>query len=252
MRGLLQLTVASTRMVYRSRATLRVAFVTPLMFALVVALFRRLRFETGSGSIDFFSYISVGVAFWYVTYAAQHGMTGAAAGYRAQGVLKRIAATPIAANSFIGAQVLARVSLAVVQSVALLGIARLLGAHIKLGATFAWVLLPVTMMVLAALSFGFIWSGITRSPGGANTLDVMAALPLLFLSGGMWPRSAYPHLAQQITAYAIPYVPMFDMLRGIALRGTSVSHFGHDLLVGGVWVSGLFLLATRLYRLKED
>jgi ABC-2 type transport system permease protein len=252
MRGLPQLTLASARMVYRSRATIRVAFVTPLMFALLVALFRRLRFETGGQSIDFFSYIAIGVAFWYVTYAAEHGMTGAAAGYRAQGVLKRVAATPISATSFIAAQVLARVGLAVAQSIALLGVARLLGAHIKLGPNFAWELVPVTMIVLAGLSIGFIWAGITRTPGGANTLDVMAAVPLLFLSGGMWPRSAYPALAQHITAYAIPFVPTFDMLRGIALQGTSISHYGHDLLVGGVWVAALFLLATRVYRLKED
>ena len=97
MRGLPQLTLASARMIYRSRASLRVAFLTPLMFAALIALFHELRFETGSQSIDFFSYIAVGVAFWYVTYAAEHGMTGAAAGYRAQGVLKRIAATPISA-----------------------------------------------------------------------------------------------------------------------------------------------------------
>jgi ABC-2 type transport system permease protein len=252
MRGLAQLTLASARMVYRSRATLRVAFVTPLMFALLVALFHRLRFETGGQSIDFFSYIAVGVAFWYVTYAAQHGMTGAAAGYRAQGVLKRVAVTPISAAAFIAAQVLARVGLGVAQSIALLAVARLLGAHIELGPTFAWELVPVTMIVLAALSIGFIWAGITRTPGGANTLDVMAAIPLLFLSGGMWPRSAYPALAQHITGYAIPFVPMFDTLRGIALDGTSIGHYGHDLLVGGVWVAALFLLASRVYRLKED
>src|ERR671931_839199 len=108
-------------MIYRSPASLRVAFLTPLMFAALIALYHELRFETGSRSIDFFSYIAVGVAFWYVTYAAEHGMTGAAAGYRAQGVLKRIAATPISAGAFIAAQVLARGAVAGVQSLAVLG-----------------------------------------------------------------------------------------------------------------------------------
>ena len=134
MRGVPQLTLASARMIYRSPASLRVAFLTPLMFAVLVALFHELRFETGSRSIDFFSYIATGVAFWYVTYAAEHGMTGAAAGYRAQGVLKRIAATPISAGAFIAAQVLARVGVAVVQIIAVLGAAKLFGAHIELGA----------------------------------------------------------------------------------------------------------------------
>jgi ABC-2 type transport system permease protein len=251
MRGLPQLTLASARMIYRSPASLRVAFLTPLMFAAVIALYHELRFETGSRSIDFFSYLAVGAAFWYVAYAAEHGMTGAAAGYRAQGVLKRIAATPISAGSFIAAQVLARVGLGVVQIIAVLGAAKLLGADIRLGPSFAWELVPVTMIVLAALSIGFIWAGITRTPGGANTLDIMALIPLLYLSGGLFPRDAYSHLVQQITDYAIPFVPMFNMLRGIALDGASVTHYGHELLVGGAWVAALFLIAARVYRLQE-
>jgi ABC-2 type transport system permease protein len=253
MRGLTQLTLASARMIYRSPASLRVAFLTPLMFAVVVALFHELRFQTTGGrSIDFFSYLATGVAFWYVTYAAEHGMTGAAAGYRAQGVLKRIAATPISGGAFIAAQVLSRVGLAVVQSIAVLGAAKLLGAHIKLGANFVWELVPVTMIVLAALSLGFIWAGITRTPGGANTLDILALVPLLYLTGGLFPRDAYSHLVQQITDYAIPFAPMFDMLRGIALQGASITHYGHELIVGAAWVAALFAIATRVYQLKED
>jgi ABC-2 type transport system permease protein len=238
-------------MIYRSPASLRVAFLTPLMFAVLIALFHDLRFQTGTRHVDVFDYVAVGVAFWYVAYTAEHGMTGAAAGYRAQGVLRRIAATPISSRTFIAAQVLARVGLSVVQSIAVLGVAKLLGAHIKLHASFAWELVPVTMIALAGLSIGFIWAGITRTPGGANTLDVIASVPLLFLSGAMWPRAAFSHLTQQITDYAIPFVPMFDMLRGIALEGTSISHYGHDLLVAGGWVVALFLIAARVYRLKE-
>ena len=251
MRGLAQLTLASARMIYRSPATLRVALVTPLMFAGLIALFHNLSFRAGSRAFDFFTYIAVGTAFWYVAYAAEHGMTGAAAGYRAQGVLKRLAATPISSRTFITAQVLARVGLGVVQSITVLVAAKLLGAHIKLQATFAWELVPVTMIVLAALTIGFIWAGIARTPGAANTLDLMAVIPFLFLSGAMWPRDAYSRLVQHITDYAIPFTPMLKMMRGIAAHGTSVIHDGHELLVGGVWIVALFVIATRVYRLKE-
>ena len=252
MAGFTQLTLASTRMLFRAPATLRVAFITPVVFALVIALYDRLQFETGATSIDFFDYITVGVAAWYITYAAQHGMTGAAAGYRAQGVLKRIAVTPISSFAFISAQVLARVALAVSQVVAVLGAGVLLGASIELGANLAWALLPVTMVVLMGLSIGFIWAGITRTPEGANTLDVMAAIPILFLAGAMWPREAYPAAVEHITDYAIPFVGPFDTLRGIALDGASITSHGPELLLGTAWILGLAALATRLYRLEED
>lgn len=251
MRGYDRLVLASSRMLFRSPATLRVAFVTPIVFAALIALYDRLAFETGTGSVDFFDYIAVGVVGWYVTYTAQHGMTGAAAGYRAAGVLKRIAVTPLTAFEFISAQALARVGLAVAQALAVLGAAKLLGAGIDLGPNLAWVLVPVAMLVLMGLSIGFIWAGITRTPEGANTVDVMAAIPLLFLAGAMWPREAYPEAVERIAEYAIPFAAPFDTLRGIAIDGVSVASFGSELLVGAAWLIVLAALATRVYQLKE-
>jgi ABC-2 type transport system permease protein len=252
MAGFSQLALASARMLFRSPSTLRVAFITPVAFAAVIALYTELRFETETASIDFFDYITVGVAAWYITYAAQHGMTGAAAGYRAQGVLKRIAVTPISSFAFISAQVLALVALAVAQVVAVLGVGNLLGAQIELGANLAWALVPVTMVVLMGLSIGFVWAGITRTPEGANTLDVMAAIPILFLAGAMWPRDAYPDALERVVEYAIPFVGPFDTLRGIALDGTSITSHGPELLLGTAWIIALAALATRVYRLEED
>lgn len=252
MRGVGTLVLASSRMIYRSRQSLRVGFLTPLSFAAVIALYSRLQFETGSTSIDFFDYIAIGVASWYVTYTAEHGMTGAAAGYRAQGVLKRIAVTPVSPLAFISSQALARLGLAVVQVVAVLGVAKLIGAGIEVGPNLAWVLVPVTMIVLTGLAIGFIWAGITRSPEGANTLDVMMAIPLLFLAGGLWPRDAYSETLQRITDYAIPFVPSFDALRGIALDGMSITAYGSELLIGAAWIVALFVIASRVYPLKEE
>jgi ABC-2 type transport system permease protein len=252
MRGLPDLIRASSRMIYRSRQSLRVAFLTPISFAAVVALYTRLEFETGSGSVEFFDYIAVGVASWYITYTAEHGMTGAAAGYRAQGVLKRIAVTPITPLAFISAQTLSRLALAVVQVIAVLGVARLIGASIEVGPNLAWVLVPVTMIVLTGLAIGFIWAGITRTPEGANTLDVMMAIPILFLAGALWPREAYPETLERITDYAIPFVASFDTLRGIALDGASITAYGPELLVGAAWIVVLFALASRVYPLGEE
>lgn len=252
MSGFNQLALASTRMVFRAPSTIRVAFITPVTFAAVIALYDSLRFETGASSIDFFDYITIGVAGWYIAYAAQHGMTGAAAGYRAQGVLKRLAVTPISSFEFVSAQVLARLALAVAQIIAVLGAGKLLGASIELGSNLAWVLVPVAMIVVMGLSIGFVWAGITRTPEGANTLDVMAAIPILFLAGAMWPRAAYPDALERVVEYAIPFVGPFDALRGIALDGTSITSHGPDLLLGAVWVVALAALASRVYRLQED
>jgi ABC-2 type transport system permease protein len=245
------LVLASSRMLFRAPSTLRVAFVTPILFTALIALYDRLQFQTGSASVDFFDYVAVGATAWYITYTAEHGMTGAAAGYRAEGVLKRLAVTPISSLQFISAQVLARVALAVAQMIAVLGAAKLLGASIEVGADLAWALVPVTIVVLMGLSIGFIWAGITRTPEGANTLDVMMAIPLLFLAGAMWPLDAYPDALESVVEYAIPFVSPFDTLRGIALDGASITAYGSELLVAAAWLVALAFLATRAYRLKE-
>lgn len=251
MRGFNALVLASWRMLFRSPATLRVAFLTPLLFAALIALYDRLEFQTRRGSVDLFDYIAVGVAAWYITYSAQHGMTGAAAGYRAQGLLKRLAVTPVSALSFISAQAIARVALAVAQAIVVLGAAKLLGASIVLRPSLAWVLVPIAVIVLIGLSIGFIWAGITRTPEGANTLDVMMAIPILFLAGAMWPRDAYPEIVVRITDYANPFVGPFDTLRGIALDGASITAFGPQMLHATIWLVVVVALATRAYRLRE-
>jgi ABC-2 type transport system permease protein len=191
------------------------------------------------------------VASWYITYTAQHGMTGAAAGYRVQGALKRVAVTPVSPLAFISAQALAR------------GRARRRPGggrprrgeadrrSIEVGPNLAWALVPVTMVVLPGLAIGFIWAGITHTPEGANTLDVMMAIPLLFLAGALWPREAYPESVERITDYAIPFVPSFDTLRGIALDGASITKHSPELLLGAAWIVVLLAIATRVYPMKE-
>jgi ABC-2 type transport system permease protein len=251
-RGFSSLVLASSRMLFRSPATMRVALLTPLLFAALIALYDRLEFETGAASVDFFDYIAVGVAAWYITYTAQHGMTGAAAGYRAAGVLKRLAVTPISSLNFISAQVVARVALAVTQAIVVLGAAKLLGANVEIAVNAAWMLVPVTVIVLIGLSIGFIWAGITRTPEGANTLDVMVAIPILFLAGGLWPRDAYPEVLERITDHANPFVGPFDTLRGIALDGASITAYGPEMLHGAIWLIALVAIATRVYRLEEE
>lgn len=129
--------------------------------------------------------------------------------------------------------------------------AKLLGASIDLEATLAWALVPVTIVVLMGLSIGFIWAGVTRTPEGANTLDVMMAIPLLFLASAMWPREAYPDALEHVVEYAIPFAAPFDTLRGIALDGASVTAYGSELAVAAIWLVVLVALATRAYRLKE-
>lgn len=179
-------------------------------------------------------------------------MVGAAADYRVQGVLKRVAVTPISPPAFVSAQVAARVGVAVVQVVATLGVAAVLGANIEIGSNLVWVLPLAAATALMGLSLAFVVAGVTRTPDAANNLDLTLALPIYFLAGIMWPTEGFPEALQNIVGYAIPFTSLVEAIRGVAIDGASIMEFSRQLGVAAAWLVALFLLAARTYRFTQD
>ena len=88
--------IASTKMFYRSLDTVLGAAIVPLLMLVILALARHLDFAFAhrAGSVGFFSFIAIGFAAFMAAHFNQDGIVGAASGYRAQGLLRRIAVTP--------------------------------------------------------------------------------------------------------------------------------------------------------------
>lgn len=169
MRAWGRLVIASGRMVYRSRDTLLVGLVQPLILIGLIALWKQLRFHTGAGAVDFFSFVATGFAAYGVVGVAQHSMVGAAADYRVQGVLKRVAVTPISPAAFVSAQVVARVGLSVLQVAATLAAAAALGAGIRPSPNLVSVLPLAALTALMGMSLAFVIAGVALD--GASITD---------------------------------------------------------------------------------
>lgn len=127
--------------------------------------------------------MAVGNAAFIGAHFAQDGSVGAASGYRAAGVLKRIAVTPLS-PVFIAAQTLARLVAALVATVVMLGLAQAFGADITYTANLVWIAPLVAIAVLTGVSFGFAIAGATGSPEAANQLSIG-----LFRPCSCWPGS---------------------------------------------------------------
>jgi len=101
------------------------------------------------------------------------------------------------------------------------------------------------------LAFAFAIAGATRSPEAASGVSALTALPLSFLIGTTYPRQALPGDVPQITGY-LPFSPLIQAVRGIALGEAPITHYGQQLLIGLGWLLAALILAVRLYRLTEE
>ena len=251
-RDLRPLFVANLKMFYRSADTILFWIVSPLLLFGIYALVRDLDFGVGNAAsdIDFFSFVAIGNAAFIGAHFAQDGSVGAASGYRAAGVLKRIAVTPVSAAVFIAANTLARLVAALVATAAMLGLAEAFGADIAYTANLAWAGPLVAIAVLTGVSFGFAIAGAMSTPEAANQLNIGLFSPVFMLAGILYPLAGLPEAARDAVVYVIPFAAPVQAVRGV-VAGAPITDFGKDVLISLAWLGIAFLLAVRNYRLVE-
>jgi ABC-2 type transport system permease protein len=244
--------VVSLKLFYRSRDTVLFWVVSPLMLFGIYALVQNLSFglDNGASSVDFFSFVAIGNAAFIGAHFAQDGSVGAASGYRASGVLKRIAVTPISPAVFISAQILTRLVFALLATVVMLGLAEAFGADIAYTANLAWIVPLVAIAVLTGVSFGFAIAGAMPTPESANQLNIALFTPVFMLAGIMYPLDGLPDAVRDAAVYVIPFVAVVDAVRGM-VGGLPITDFLPQAATALAWLGVAFRLAVRSYRFVE-
>jgi ABC-2 type transport system permease protein len=251
-RDLRPLFVASLKMFYRSADTMLFWVVSPLLLFGIYALVQDLDFGVGQGAsdVDFFSFVAIGNAAFIGAHFAQDGTVGAASGYRAQGVLKRIAVTPLAPSVFIAAQILARLLAALAATVVMLGLAEAFGADVAYTANLVWIAPLVAIAVLTGVSFGFAIAGATKSPEAANQLNIGLFTPVFMLAGIMYPLDGLSETVRDAVVYLIPFAAPVEAVRGV-VDGQPIAEFLRQSAIALLWLGVAFALAVRGYRFVE-
>lgn len=246
------LLVANAKMFYRSLDNVLFAAFSPLVMLAVLALVQHLHFAFAhrAGSVSFFSFIAIGFAAFMAAHFNQDGTVGAASGYRAQGVLKRIAVTPISARTFIAAQVLVRLLVGFVETIVFLALAVAFGLHLHYSADLAWTLPLITIALLTGTSFGFAIAGIAKNPEAANQLNIALFGPVILLAGIQYPLQGLPGDLPQIAKYLIPFAAPVQGFRE-AVAGRMAPDFAYLALTSLAWLAVALTLAIRSYRLVE-
>lgn len=185
-------------------------------------------------TVNFFDFTLAGFIAYGVASVSVIGMSSALASYRTDGILKRLAATPISPIRFVVANVVARLVQSVTQVLVILGFALLLGAHVY--GNPVWALLVVGIGNIAFLNIGLALAGWLRGgPEAASAAGTAITLPMFILSGAFFPLSALP-TPVRILAWAAPLTPMVEGTRKVLIEGLSIDRILGNLLLIASWV----------------
>lgn len=162
------------------------------------------------------------------------------------GALKRLQATPAKPLYFLIAQSIARIILSFLQVGILLGVGLLLFKLHMYGSILLFMLFAL-LGGIVFLAIGFAIAGYSKDENQAAPITNLISLPMLFLSGVFFPRSAMPDILKHITDY-LPLTYLADALRQIANNGAGFSSTRTDLIGLIIWAIIAMIIAVRLFK----
>jgi ABC-2 type transport system permease protein len=242
---------ASGKMMLRSRGVIFAVAAASLQIA-VFGLMRDLGFGFAGRSIGFFDFVLPGIAVFLVVYQLQDITVAVAANYKARGVLKRLAVTPVSPPLVITTQILTYVALGVAAAAAVLTVGTLMGGNLALTANLLWLVPLIGMAVLTALAIAFAVAGLTPNPQTASNVGLTISFLLFALTGAILPVEALPGPLPELVPYAVPQTALIEAIRGIALTGAGITHYGTQLLVGAAWLAIALAVAALAYRFTDE
>ncbi len=139
------------------------------------------------------------------------------AAYREQGVLRRMATTPVRPFRLLAAQVTIYLGLALLVSVLMLVIA-VAGYGVTLPRQLPGFVLSLVLVAAAVTSIGALIAALAPTAKAANALSAMAFFPLMFFAGLWIPRASMAPVLRHIS----DWTPL-----GAGVRGVQASLAGH-------------------------
>lgn len=161
---------------------------------------------------------------------------------RERGNLEMLFATPVSPWELTLGKVLPFVGIGLLQ----VSIVLLLGwlvFDVPLRGSLFEVYVAALVFILASLALGVFLSTLARSQFQAMQLAFFTFLPQLLLSGFMFPFAGMPKAAQWL-AEALPMTHFVRLIRGLMLRGASLSDLVAELAALGLFALLFLSLAT--------
>ena len=154
-----------------------------------------------------------------------------------RGTMESLLSTPATAFEVMIGKLAPYVVVGIVQTVIVLGLARLLFA-VPMAQTFAgWFALAVgiVLFITSNLALGYLISTVVKSQLQAMQISMFYMMPSMFFSGFMFPFRGLPSWAQVI-GEIIPITHFLRVIRGSLLKGQVLADMGPELLALGAFL----------------
>ncbi|HEY0619957.1 MAG TPA: ABC transporter permease [Kribbella sp.] len=155
--------------------------------------------EVNGGLTNFDLYVPVIILF-NLAILALTALPTMLAGYRENGVLRRMQTTPIGPARVLGAQLVANFSIALVAVILFLAVARL-GFGVRLPENLAGFAVGWLLAAAALLSIGLLITALAPGRGPATAIGTVLFFPMMFFAGLWLPVTQMPPLLQNLSEY---------------------------------------------------
>jgi len=244
-RGLGKLIVVQIKLYLREpTAAFFSIFFAPLLLLLFGAIYgnKPSPFFGGRGSMDISvpSYIGL-----IIVTVAIIGLPIGTAAARESGVLRRFRATPLHPLAYIISDISSYLIMTII-GVALLILTGTVVFNVRFAGNALDVIAGFLLTTTAFFALGYLMAGLAPTARVAQTVGMVAAFPMMFLSGATIPYEVIPASVRTFSRF-IPLTHVVTLMRGLWFGEAWSRHLTEVIVLAGILIFGT-ALAARLFR----
>ena len=165
---------------------------------------------------------------------------------RGKGIYRRLFLTPLKRQTIIGAQIIHRYIVTLLQTILLLAVG-VFGFKVNIIGNYFFFWLILTFGSLCFLSIGFALATLIRSTRSATPICLIIFFMMLFIGGIFFPLNIMPDFLAVI-AKVLPSTHLNDALRMVVIEGASLGSVWLELLIVGAWFIVSLGLSIKFFR----
>ncbi|MCL2769974.1 MAG: ABC transporter permease [Solirubrobacterales bacterium] len=237
---------------WRNRRRAIASFAFPLMFLLIFGALQQGRHLTSSGhSVAYINFYVPGMIAYAVLVIGFSNTAMAIALLRAEGVLKRVRATPMPWPLYLAGIVLSTMVTIAVACVLLLVVgAALYKAQIHSPA-IPGLLVTVALATICFTSLGIAVSRLIQKPDSGMPVLMLVTLPLTFISNVFFPLEGKGFVVQ--LGKLFPLRPLAEGIQPAFTQAHGAGFSGHDLTTLAIWSAvGCWLMVRTMRKISAE
>jgi len=243
MKVLIRQTMFETKLFLRRRDELFWSLAFPVFF---IVLFGLIYGDTQWGDIRAIDYLLPGIIVMAVMITGIMVSGTSFAEDREKGIFRRLSVTPLKKHTVIGAQIINRYLIILVQTFILLLIG-IVAFNINIVGNYAAFWLILTLGAICFLTIGFSLTSLMRTAKSATPIGMIVFFLLLFLGRILFPVDVMPKGLDYVSN-VLPTTYLNDALRIVIIEGNSIADVWLELLVVLGWMVVCLVLAIRFFR----